>query len=282
MKIVLTGSGGFIGSHYFKKARQDCQIIGFDKKFGQNVETVDYLPDCDAVVHMAATNGTRLFYEKPTEIIINDTRATFRIAERYQNTNTKIVFTSSCEIFNGAIDRGYYGIPTDETVPVVFDDILNPRWSYSLPKAVGENLIANLGNPWLIIRYFNIYGPYQTNHFINEFVSRALNGEYYINGNDTRSFCYIDDAIEMTHILVKNHQNYIVNVGRSQEYQISTVAKEILKIMNISPDKLEIRPGPKGSVRRRCPDTSLVKSLTNFDNYTELSLGLTKTIESML
>ena len=282
MKITLTGSAGFIGSHYLKRAQQDCQIIGFDKKFGQDVELIDYLPDCDAVVHMAATNGTRLFYEQPTDIIVNDTRATFRIAERYQDTNTKIVFTSSCEIFNGAIDRGYYDIPTDEAVRVVFDDILNPRWSYSLPKAMGENLIANLGNPWLIIRYFNIYGPGQTDHFINEFVSRVLNGEYYINGNNTRSFCYIDDAVEMTHSLVTKHQNLIVNVGRTEEYHISTVAKEIMKLMNIDPDRLEIRSSPKGSVHRRCPDTALVKSLTGFDDYTDLSAGLTKTIESLL
>lgn len=281
MKITLTGSGGFIGSHYLKRAQQDCQIIGFDKKFGQDIELIDYLPDCDAVVHMAATNGTRLFYEHPTDIIVKDTRATFRIAERYQDTNTKIVFTSSCEIFNGATDRGYYNIPTDESVPVVFDDILNPRWSYSLPKAVGENLIANLGNPWLIIRYFNIYGPGQTDHFVNEFVSRVLKGEYYINGDDTRSFCYIDDAVEMTHCLVKNQQGLIVNVGREEEYQISTVAKEILKIMSVDPDRLEIRPGLTGSAKRRCPDTTLVKSLTGFNNYTDLKTGLIKTIESI-
>ncbi len=281
MKITVTGSAGFIGSHYVKKASTDCTVFGFDRKLSQDVEHIG-LPDCDAVVHMAATNGTRLFYQQPTDILINDTRATFKVVERYKNTNTKIVFASSCEIFNSAIDLGYYSIPTDESVPVVFNDINNPRWSYSLPKAVGENLISNCGNPWLTIRYFNIYGPRQTNHFINEFVERVKQGEYYINGNDTRSFCYVDDAVEMTHRLVKNNQNVIVNVGRSKEHQISTVAQRILKIMNVDPNRLEIRKGLKGSVSRRCPNTDLVKSLTGFEEYTELDLGLTKTIESIL
>ena len=281
MKITVTGSSGFIGSHYVKRAEQDWQVTGFDRKLGQDLEYVK-LPDCDAVIHMAATNGTRLFYEQPTDILINDSRATFKVIERYKNTDTKIIFASSCEIFNGAIDLGYYDVPTDESVPVVFDNILNPRWSYSLPKAMGENLVANSGNPWLIIRYFNIYGPGQTDHFVNEFVERVLTGDYYINGNDTRSFCYIDDAVEMTHQLVKNHNNMIVNVGHSKEYQISTVAKEILKIMNVNPDKLIIKPSPKGSVHRRCPNTDLVKTLTDFDNYTDLTVGLTKTIESIL
>jgi nucleoside-diphosphate-sugar epimerase len=281
VKIVLTGCAGFIGSHYFEKAQQDSTVLGFDRTLGQDVEQIE-LPDCDAVVHMAATNGTQLFYRHPTEILINDSRATFKIVERYKNSNTKIVFTSSCEIFNGAIDLGIYNIPTDESVPVVFDDILNPRWSYSLPKAMGENLIANCGSPWLIIRYFNVYGPRQTNHFINEFVERVKQGKYYINGDDTRSFCYIDDAVEITHRLVKNHTNTIVNVGNSKEYQISDVAKEILKIMNVSSDRLEIRDGPKGSVRRRCPDTTRLTELTKFENYTDLKAGLIKTIESML
>ena len=45
-------------------------------------------------------------------------------------------------IFNAAIDRSIYKIPTDENVPVMFDDVTNPRWSYSIPKALGENLVA--------------------------------------------------------------------------------------------------------------------------------------------
>jgi nucleoside-diphosphate-sugar epimerase len=281
MKITVTGSAGFIGSHYVKKASADCTVFGFDRKLLQDVEYVE-LPDCDAVIHLAATNGTRRFYEQPTDILINDTRATFKVVERYQNTNTKIVFASSCEIFNSAIDLDHYAVPTDESVPVMFADIKNPRWSYSLPKAVGENLVANCGNPWLTIRYFNIYGPGQTDHFINEFVERVKQGKYYINGNDTRSFCYVDDAVEMTHRLVKNNQNIVVNVGRSEEHQISTVAEKILKIMNIDPNRLEIRSGLKGSVSRRCPNTALVKSLTGFTEYTDLDTGLEKTIESIL
>src|SRR6056300_1350777 len=146
------------------------------------------MPDCDILVHMAATNGTRLFYETPTEVAFNNTLPTFNLIEKYKNTDTKFVFTSTCEIFNGAIDAGLYPIPTDEQVPVMFNDIRNPRWSYSIPKALGENLVANSGLEYLIIRYFNVYGPGQVDHFINEFVERCKQGLYYIKGNDTRSF----------------------------------------------------------------------------------------------
>jgi nucleoside-diphosphate-sugar epimerase len=288
MKIVLTGHKGFIGSHYLEYANNDntVEVVKtFDKRDNEDLcnPRVAYdSPDCDVLVHMAATNGTRLFYEQPTEVATNNTLPTFNLVHRYQNTNTKIVFTSTCEIFNGAIDAGYYPVPTDEQVPVMFNDITNPRWSYSIPKALGENLVANCGAPWLVIRYFNVYGPGQIDHFINEFVERCKQGEYYIKGDDTRSFCYIDNAIEMTHSLVKNHNGYIVNVGNQEEVKISIVAKLIMGIMGINPDKLEVRPGPVGSAKRRCPDTTLVRELTGFTDYTPLQDGLRKTIESLL
>ena len=286
MKIVLTGHKGFIGSHYLDHANNDNEvkvIKTFDKNNNEdlcNSSVAHSSPECDVVVHMAATNGTKLFYEMPTEVAFNNTLPTFNLIDRYKSTNTKFVFASTCEIFNSTIDNNLYPVPTDENVPVMFEDITNPRWSYSIPKALGENLVANSGLPWLVVRYFNVYGPRQQNHFINEFVNRVKAGEYYIKGNDTRSFCYIDDAIEMTHRLVKGVNGQIVNVGRQEEVDISTVAKAIMNIMEVDPNKLEILEGLKGSSKRRCPDTSLVRILTGFKEYTTLEVGLKKTIES--
>ena len=286
-KILLTGSHGFIGSHYYKHLQQQkAHVVPYDKKIrGEDLSdktTTKLLPDYDVVVHLAATNGTKLFYEQPTDVLINNTLPTINLIERYKNTDTKFVFASTCEIFNGAIDAGYYHVPTDEQVPVVFNDITNPRWSYSIPKALGENLVANSGLDYLIIRYFNIYGPGQVDHFISEFVERCQQGEYYIKGNDTRSFCYIDDAIEMTHRLVKNASNKIVHIGRAKETKIETVAKAIMDIMGIDPDKLQIQPGPVGSAKRRCPDTTLVQELTGFEHYTDIYKGLKQTVESLI
>ena len=285
MRIVLTGHKGFIGQHYLEHIKKDNQVWTYDIADGEDLKdksVVQNMPDCDIVVHMAATNGTRLFYDTPTEVSMNNTLPTMHIVDRYKDTPTKIVFTSTCEIFNGAVDKGLYDVPTDEQVPIMFDDITNPRWSYSIPKALGENLISNLSTHWLIIRYFNVYGPGQKDHFINEFVERAKNGEYYIKGNDTRSFCYIDDAVDMTHNLVMNANNKIVNVGKPEESSIEDVAKCILDIMGVDPTLLKIYDGPVGSVKRRCPDTKKLKDLTGFEHYTSLMKGLEQTVEALL
>ena len=279
---IVTGHKGFIGSHYYKSLDN---AIGYDLLSNHDLcdqQVVDDMPDCDVLVHMAATNGTRLFYETPTEVSFNNTLPTFNLIKKYQNTDTKFVFTSTCEIFNGAIDKGLHPVPTDESVPIMFNDIDNPRWSYSVPKALGENLVANCGLKYVIIRYFNIYGPGQKDHFISEFVERCAKGEYYIKGNDTSSFCYIDDAIQMTQAVIDNVENCTVNIGRQEETQISTVAKLIMGIMGINPEKLQVMDGPIGSAKRRCPDTTKVKQITGFDSYTPLEVVLKKPVESLL
>lgn len=285
MRIVLTGHKGFIGKHYLDHIKDQHEVNTYDLEDGQDLKdksVVDKMPDCDVVVHMAATNGTRLFYETPTNVTMNNTLPTMHIVDRYKDTPTKIVFASTCEIFNGAVDRGLYDVPTDEQVPVMFDDITNPRWSYSIPKALGENLISNLSTHWLILRYFNIYGPGQKDHFISEFVERVKQRQYYIKGNDTRSFCYVDDAVSMTHNLVTNVNDKIVNVGKQEESSIEDVAKCIMDVMGVDPTLLEIRDGPVGSAKRRCPDTKQLKTLTGFEKYTSLQHGIKQTVESLL
>ena len=117
MRIVLTGHKGFIGQHYLKHINDKHDVTTYDLADGQDLKdssVVDTMPDCDVIVHMAATNGTRLFYETPTEVTMNNTLPTLNIVNRYKDTPTKIVFTSTCEIFNGAIDKGLYDVPTDK------------------------------------------------------------------------------------------------------------------------------------------------------------------------
>lgn len=273
MRYLVTGDKGFIGSHFVKSIDD---YVGYDLANGRDLTKINFFPDCDVVAHFAAKNGTELFYTNPTDVAINNTIPTFNLINWFRETDVKFVFASTCELFNGTEE-----IPTPESVDVSFQNVTNPRWSYSLPKALGENLVANSGLRYLIIRYFNVYGPGQKLHFIDEFITRAFKGEYYIIGDETRSFCYIDDAIEMTHRLINKVDNETVHVGNSTEYPISFVARLIMSIIGVDPDKLEIVPGRIGSAQRRQPDTKKVYQLTGFNDYTSLENGLKQTIESL-
>lgn len=285
MRYLVTGSSGFIGSHLCEKLKKNgVEVIECDLVNGQDLCDTHYvqtLPDVDVIFHLAAINGTWKFYEKPWEVGKNNILPTLNLIERYRASSAKFVFASTCEIFNSSIDSGVYSIPTDENVPVMFKDITNPRWSYSIPKALGENLVANSGLKFLILRYFNIYGPRQGDHFISEFYYRHKDGSPpSIIGNDTRSFCYIDDAINMTIKVAELANNQILNIGRQEEIQIVDVAKLILQICGLDSGSMEIHPSPMGSVSRRCPDMrKTLKILKGFE-YTSLKIGLEKTINA--
>ena len=186
MKILLTGHKGFIGKYLLEELKKENnQIYTVDKDEGEDLcdeNFINSLPkDIDMIYHLAAFNGTKNFYTNPVEVCLNNTLPTINLIKKYNKTNAKFIFASTCEIFNSTIDMNLYDIPTDENVPIMFQDIKNPRWSYSIPKALGENLIANCGLDWLVIRYFNIYGPGQKDHFLPEFIDRVKNGEF-ING----------------------------------------------------------------------------------------------------
>ena len=285
MKYLVTGSDGFIGSHLLEKLKKSGEkVIECDLNNGQDLCDTAYaqsLPDVDVIFHLAAVNGTWKFYEKPWEVGKNNILPTLNLLERYRGSSAKFVFASTCEIFNGSVDSGVYSIPTDEKVPVMFNDITNPRWSYSIPKALGENLVANSGLPFLILRYFNIYGPRQRDHFISEFYDRHNDGSPpTILGNDTRSFCYVDDAVNMTIDLAKIATDEILNIGRQEEILIKDVAELILKICKIEAGPLRILPSPVGSVTRRCPDMSKTLKILDGFEYTPLQTGLEKTINN--
>ena len=82
--------------------------------------------------------------------------------------------------------------------------------------------------------------------------------------------------------MVKHANNEIVNVGKQEEVKISDVARIIMSIMGVDPNKLEILPGPVGSAKRRCPDTSKMLKLTDYKYMFNLEEGLRLTVESLL
>lgn len=288
MKVLVTGSEGFIGSSLVRHLSAHSAVgtvFKADKTNGQdlkNLLVVNELPDVDCVYHLAAFNGTRYFYSNPREVTVENTLPTLNLTERYHNGTTRFIFASTCEIFNSAIDLGISGVPTSEDVPIVFDDTTNPRWSYSLPKALGENLVSNAFASSVIIRFFNIFGPGQKDHFIPEFVGRVKDGNCDLYGNDTRSFCFVEDAVDMAALVGQSDFTGIMNIGRQIEYEIEVVARMILEIMGENQTNLRVLDSPKGSVTRRCPLMDKFSALFGDYEYSDFEESLEVTVKSYL
>ncbi len=252
----------------------------------------------DYVYHLVGINGTKLFYEIPHEVLRIGVTTTLNALDWFRIKNNppagvpsaKILYTSSNEAYAGALDAfGKLPIPTPENVPLVIADPYNPRWSYAGQKLIGELFFIHYAKAYgfrmSIVRPHNFYGPREGYlHVIPEIIERI--GErpdpFPILGADgTRSFCYIDDAVEAIQTVMESDKtdNGTYHIGTHEETLIKDLIENLFTLMSWHPKELDITNSPAGSAKRRLPDVSKIKRDTGWEAKIGLEEGLRKTIE---
>ncbi len=321
MKILITGGAGFIGYHLANHLLQstEAEIVlvdnlrrgKMDEDFGEliknprikfltldltNLASYEKLGSGYArVYHLAAVNGTKLFYEIPHEVLKINTLTLVHMLDWFakHNREGKFCFTSSNEAYAGGLNAfGILPIPTPEKVPLVIEDPYNPRWSYASTKLVGELFVIHyakmLNFRALVIRPHNFYGPRAGyDHVIPEFSLRIANkvDPFPIYGSDdTRTFCYIDDAIRAMQALMDspktdNQPIETVHIGDLEEINMKGLVEKLFKIAGWRPKKLDIKSSPPGSVKRRLADITKLQSLTGWKPNVSLEEGLKRTYD---
>lgn len=251
----------------------------------------------DYVYHFVGINGTKLFYEIPHEVLRIGITTTMNALGWFRTKNNppaggraKILYTSSNEAYAGALDAfGKLPIPTPENVPLVIADPYNPRWSYAGQKLIGELLFIHYAKAYdfrmSIVRPHNFYGPREGYlHVIPEIIERI--GERpdpfpILGADDTRSFCYIDDAVEAIQTVMESEKTdgNTYHIGTHEETLINDLIEKLFDLMQWHPKTLDIKISPEGSVKRRLADVSKIKRDTGWEARIPLEKGLQKTIE---
>ena len=316
-RVLITGGAGFIGLHLarlhaelgdnvllldnFFRGKDDPDLQAVLAKPNVKLQTADLTtPEgwanidgrFDYVYHLAAVNGTDLFYKIPHEVLrINLLSAIYGLEWfKDHNKDGKILFTSSNEAYAGALEAfNQLPIPTPEDVPLVISDVKNPRWTYAGTKIAGEQLFIHYATSFalrtVIVRPHNFYGPRAGfNHVIPQFIERIVKREdpFAINGaDDTRSFCYIEDAVEAMRMVMasKKTDGEIYHIGTTEETVIRDLAEKLFKVSGWHPKKLDIHDSPEGSVKRRLADVSKIKKAVGWEATTSLEDGLAKTFD---
>lgn len=241
----------------------------------------------DFFIHMAAINGTEFFYSKPQEVLDVSIRGILNAIEVCKKNNIKnFIFASSSEVYQNP-----YLFPTPENVELKIPDIFNPRYSYGGGKLISELICSyyykDFFEKLIIFRPHNVYGPDMGwEHVIPQLIlsikkTKELNKTFIEikgDGNQTRSFIFINDFIEaLNKVIFKGEHRNIYHIGNNDEISILELTKMILKSMNTD---LEIRTSqqPKGETDRRCPDDSKIKKLGYKKEY-ELRDGLKSVIK---
>jgi dTDP-glucose 4,6-dehydratase/UDP-glucose 4-epimerase len=292
---LVTGGTGFLGSGIVRRllAKGHAVRVLDDDSRGAPRRLADVAGSCetikadvrdaaavakaargvDGVYHLAYVNGTEFFYSMPELVLDVAVKGMSSVLDACRaNGVRELILASSSEVYQTPPR-----VPTDESVPLVVPDPLNPRYSYSGGKIACELMALNHGrrnfDRVLIFRPHNVYGPDMGwEHVLPQFALRlaalhAAQPEGPIrfpiqgDGTATRSFNYIEDFLDGVMLLAERGEHLgIYHVGASEEVTIAAAAKLVAECFG---REVELVPGlrPAGGTLRRCPDISKLAAL---------------------
>jgi nucleoside-diphosphate-sugar epimerase len=311
-KVLVTGGSGFIGSALVKalvktgaKVRvlddnsrgrprrladieKDIEFIAGDVRDAAAVEQA--AAGMDEVHHLAFVNGTEFFYSQPDLVLDVGVRGMINVIDACRKHGIgNLILASSSEVYQTPPQ-----VPTAEDAPLVVPDVLNPRYSYGAGKLISEVMAINYGRKYfdrvLIFRPHNVYGPDMGfEHVIPQFAMRMkklgtqqpgshLQFDIQGTGEETRSFCYIDDLVAGVMVMREHGEHLgIYHIGTTEEVSIAHLARCIAAIAD---SEVDIVPGKlqPGGTMRRCPDISKLAKL-GYKPRVPLGDGLEPTVD---
>ncbi|MCX7943550.1 MAG: SDR family oxidoreductase [Deltaproteobacteria bacterium] len=308
MRILVTGGAGFIGSHLCDRlVKEGHYVICLDNLYSGSK---------DNIIHLQKYSNFEFIRHDITQPILLEVDMIFNLAcpaspIHYQNNPVKTIKTNVIGMLNmlGLAKRVKARILQASTSEVYGDPLVHPQredyWGnvnpiglracYDEGKRCAEALCFSYHKQnnvdIRVVRIFNTYGPNMLpndGRVISNFIIQALNNKpitVYGKGEQTRSFCYIDDLIEglIRYMFLENSSKNVdlsgpINLGNPNEFKIIDLAKLVLKLTR-SNSKITYKKLPPDDPSRRCPDISLAKRLFGFSPKTDLRTGLEKTIE---
>ena len=233
----------------------------------------------DYVFHYAALVGVKRTLENPI-MVLDDIQGFKYVLELARDHGVKrVFFSSSSEVYGEPVHLPQH----EETTP------LNSRLPYAIVKNVGEAYFKSYqqayGLDYTIFRFFNTYGPKQSEDFVmSKFIHAALKGEditIYGDGSQTRTFCFIDDNIEACIAAMHSEtaKNEIFNIGNDHITTIKELAETVIEMTGSSSKIVYLPALPEGDMTRRQPDIEKMRSLLKRD-LTPLREGIQKVLAS--
>lgn len=302
MRVLVTGGGGFLGSHLCDRLlERGDEVICLDNFFTGSKRNVQ---------HLLTNPRFELVRHDVVEPILLEVDRIFNLAcpaspIHYQYNPVKTVKTSVMGMINmlGMAKRVKARVMQASTSEVYGDPSVHPQredyWGnvnpigvrscYDEGKRVAETLCSDYhrqnGVDVRIARIFNTYGPRMAAHdgrVVSNLIVQALRGEsltIYGDGTQTRSFCFVSDMIEGFLCLMDAETiEGPVNLGNPHEISMLELAESVLRLTN-GKSSLEFRPLPADDPTQRCPDITKAKGLLGWEPKTNLEEGLRMTID---
>lgn len=295
-RILITGGTGFIGAGAVRRlVAKGHEVRVFDNNsrgalrrladMGGEYEMVEgdirdaaavqrAAAGCTQVLHLAYVNGTEFFYSQPELVLDVGVRGMLNVLDACRACGIRdLILASSSEVYQTP-----GRVPTDERVPLVVPDPLNPRYSYGGGKIICELMALNYGRTQfdrvVIFRPHNVYGPDMGwEHVLPQFALRMANLHAETaagsplrfaiqgDGSETRAFNYIEDFLDGLELVIERGEHLgIYHIGSREEVAIADVARRVGQWFERD---VQIQAGPlqAGGTPRRCPDIGKLAAL---------------------
>jgi UDP-glucose 4-epimerase len=305
-RFLITGGGGFIGSHLTERLLADGHAVvvldDFSTGRQQNLKTVEghermqlvrdsveneatinlLMSSCDAVFHLASAVGVQLIVDEPVRTISTIIRGTEVVLEAANRFRRPVLITSSSEVYGKGAR-----VPFAEDDDVVMGATRFSRWCYAYSKGIDEFLgLAyhhQFGLPVTIVRLFNTVGPRQVGQYgmvLPRFAAAALKGEplrVYGDGSQTRCFCHVSDVVDALVRLFAEPEavGRVFNIGGNEEVSIENLAGMVIALAK-STSQIEFVPYERAygqsfdDLPRRVPKLDRVRTVISFAPRYEL------------
>jgi UDP-glucose 4-epimerase len=281
MKYLLLGGAGFIGSTLARRLINDGHDVTivdslvtslqptFDVKFIKAdirfFDVENLIQECDIVYFLAGSVGVAHIDQHPTETLDNNLGLMNKLIPLFEKYQKKVIFSSTSEVYGDG--------PFAEHNNLSIGPPTKLRWAYAAAKLMTEFKIFSSSFPFIIYRYFNVVGPGQLGDYgmvLPRFIQAAKNNQdltVYGNGEQVRSFCHVDDAVDIM-LELEPVNNEIFNLGNDQALSIMHLAN---KVIEISQSKSKIQTVPyetafskhHGDIIHRIPDLTKLRRFSS-------------------
>ncbi len=301
-RVLVTGGAGFLGSHLCERLiERGCDVICLDNYFTGSKQNVMHLLDnphfellrhdvtfplyveVDEIYNLACPASPIHYQHDPVQTTKTSVHGAINMLGLAKRLRAKIMQASTSEV---------YGDPSVHPQPESYWGNVNPigfRSCYDEGKRCAETLFFDYRRQHnlriKVARIFNTYGPRMhpnDGRVVSNFIIQALRGEpltVYGQGQQTRSFCYVDDLIEAFLRLMDTPDDFTgpVNTGNPGEFTILELAKLVIEHTG-SKSVIDYRPLPQDDPKQRRPDITLAKAKLGWEPKVPLTEGLKKTI----
>jgi UDP-glucuronate decarboxylase len=302
MRILVTGGAGFIGSHLCERLlAEGNDVLCLDNFFTGRRENIEHLlgvsgfevlrhdvteplfVEVDQIYNLACPASPLHYQYNPVKTVKSNVLGTINMLVLAKRLRARILQASTSEV---------YGDPTVHPQPESYWGNVNPigpRSCYDEGKRIAETLMTDYHRQdkvdIRIARIFNTYGPRMAENdgrVVSNFIVQALRGQeltVYGTGEQTRSFCYVDELVDgLIRLMQAEGRHEPVNLGNPVEFTIRQLASEVSRIVG-GEVRVTYRPLPQDDPTQRKPDITRARQWLGWEPRISLSEGLAYTVE---